>query len=204
MEEKPDRVLQIEYSEDNGSTYNLIDIAVPADSNYFVWDIPDNILTRKAKIKLTDIVDPTINAVSDSFRIKPYVLTRLNPDSTYYEYRKDRDQWGFSNTRADMWPPTWYNQFDYQGIDPFTGSQYSQWQGDNVFENAIGSDHMDWVSWVNTFSVNACYFSTTLGIYQSAALQRWDAWKDLLWNGSCFGIAVANALAFSHREQFQN
>lgn len=77
-----------------------------------------------------------------------------------------------------MWPPTWYNQFDYQGIDPFTSSQYSQWQGDNVFENAIGSDHMDWVSWVNTFSVNACYTSTDFGIYKPAAMEKWNAWKN--------------------------
>jgi len=176
---------------------------IPNANSKFVWNVPDTTLSFRSKIIIENADNPTEKIESDIFRIKPYVLTRLNPDSTYYEYRKDRDQWGFSNTRADMWPPTWYNQFDYQGIDPFTSSQYSQWQGDNVFENAIGSDHMDWVSWVNTFSVNACYTSTDFGIYKPAAMEKWNAWKKLLWNGSCFGIAVANALAFSHREQFK-
>jgi hypothetical protein len=194
---------QVELSIDNGNTHEIIDFGIPADSGYYIWQLADNILTTKAKIKLTDMVNNQVYAESETFRIKPYLLTRIDENGDYYEYRKNRDQWGFSNTQADMWPQTWYNQFNYQGIDPFTGSQYSQYQGDFTFAYSIGAEHPDWVSWVNTFGVDACYFSTTLGIYSQTALLKWNSEKDF-WGGSCFGIAVANALAFSHKEQFQN
>jgi hypothetical protein len=102
-----------------------------------------------------------------------------------------------------MWPTNWFVQFNYQGTDPFTGSQYSQWQGDGTFKDGINAHHPDWISWVNTFSIDACYFSTSLGIYKYSAVIKWRSNRKV-WNGSCFGIAVANALAFSHKEQFQN
>jgi hypothetical protein len=102
-----------------------------------------------------------------------------------------------------MFPPAWYQQFDYQGIDPFLNSQYSQWQGNFVFATAISAEFPDWVSWVNTFSVDACYLSTSLGIYSPTALARWNAVKQL-WHGSCFGIAVSSALVYSYKNQFQS
>ena len=180
-----------------------IEDGILLDSAYYVWEIPDTILSYQSKIIIENAADPNEKIESDIFRIKPYVLTRLNTDSTYYEYRKDRDQWGFSNTQNDMWPPTWWAQFNYQGIDPFTGSQYSQWQGGGTFKNKNNSKHSDWVSWVNTFLEGNCYFSTTLNLYVQSAVVRWGSVGGN-WRGSCFGIAAANALAFAHKEQFQN
>ena len=46
---KAGQFLEIVYSEDNGSTYNIIDTATPADSGYFIWNLPDNILNNKSK-----------------------------------------------------------------------------------------------------------------------------------------------------------
>ncbi|MBK7631231.1 MAG: SBBP repeat-containing protein [Ignavibacteriales bacterium] len=182
----------------------IIAQGIPNVNSKFVWNVPDTILSFRSKIIIENADNPTEKIESDIFRIKPYVLTRLNADSTYYEYRKNRDQWGFSNTRADVWDSLWYSQFDYQGIDPFTNQQYSQIQGDSVFFKRPSYAHMDWISWVNTFTLNACYFSVANGWYKPTATLKW--WIESFpgkWNGSCFGIAVANALAFSHREQFQ-
>ncbi len=180
-----------------------IEDGILLDSAVYAWDIPDTILSYQSKIIIENATNPIEKIESDIFRIKPYVLTRLNEDSTYYEYRKDRDQWGFSNTQNDMWPPTWWAQFNYQGIDPFTGSQYSQYQGNFVFAYTLNREHPDWISFVNTFTVDACYISTTLGIYSSTAITRWES-KLGLWGGSCFGIAATNALAFAYKEQFIN
>lgn len=176
-----------------------------ADSSAYVWNIPDNLLSYRSKIIIENANNTEEKIESEIFRIKPYVLTRVTADSVYYDYQKARDQWAFSNTDEDMWPAAWYNQFNYTGTDPFTGLQYSQWQGDSVFNKMAPTPHahMDWISWVNTFTVNACYVDASLGLYSPTATLKW--WSTLgNWGGSCFGIAAANALAFGYKEQFQS
>ena len=98
---------------------------------------------------------------------------------------------------------TWWQQFNYQGIDPFTGSQYSQWQGNSIFANSLSSHYPDWLSFVNTFGTSACYISTFLGIYSPTALSHWESIKGV-WKGSCFGIAISNLLAWENKTSFLN
>lgn len=191
----------IEYSADSGKTYNLINIAAPADSGYYIWELPDDILTTKAKIKLTDHLDPEIFIESDLFRIKPYILTRIDENGNYYEYRKERDQWDFVNIEKHLWPPEWWQQFDYKTLDLFTGHMYNQWIADSAFNKANSSDHPDWISWVNTFTTHACYLNSFFGFYNPIAILKWKAVK-VKWGGSCFAVAVTNALAFSYKDQF--
>jgi len=196
------QTLQIEYSTDDGANWFFIDY-VQAQNGQYVWDVPSSILTTKAKIKITDVLNTPTFDESDKFKIKPYVLTRIDSNGDYYEYRKNRDQWGFSNIPQDMWPQTWWQQFNYQGTDPFTLAQYSQTQGNGTFAKSNSQDHSDWVSWVRAFGVNACYYSTSQRIYNAVALYRWYNISGN-WGGSCFGIAAANALAFRYRDQFTN
>ncbi len=200
--EQAGQIVKIEYSTDKGNTYNVIVAGVLSSSKYHSWDIPENILTTKAKIRITDFTNDKILDESGLFGIKPYVLTRLNEDSTYYVYRKERDQWGFSNNAADMWPEAWYNQFNYQKTDPFTGKQYPQALFTGLFSGFKSYGFPDWISWVNAFSFKACYLNTDPEGYSRAALLRWWA-KNKFWGGSCYGIAAANALAFSHKELFK-
>jgi uncharacterized delta-60 repeat protein len=198
------QIIQIDYSVDEGNAYIAIDSLVSANSGYYLWDVPDSLLTTKAKIRITDMDNAAISDESDVFRIKPYLLTRLNEDSTYYAYRKDRDRFGFRNSRADMWPQYWSDRFDYQGEDPFTKKPYPQNLPGGNFANVVKDSAWfpDWVSWVNAFSVKTCYKSMNPVVYDPAALFNW--WSGLhQWGGSCYGIAVANALVFSHKEQFQ-
>jgi uncharacterized delta-60 repeat protein len=201
--EQAGQIVKIEYSTDKGNTYNAIVAGVLASSKYYSWDIPEDILTTKAKIRITDFTNGKILDESGLFGIKPYVLTRLNEDSTYYVFRKDRDQFGFSNIKADMWPKVWYDQFNYQATDPFTGKQYPQGLSGGIFATIKSVQFPDWVSWVNAYSVNACYLNTGPEVYSQAALLRWKSNIDPAWGGSCFGIAAANALAFSYKEQFK-
>ncbi|HSW55541.1 MAG TPA: SBBP repeat-containing protein [Ignavibacteriaceae bacterium] len=175
----------------------------PVVDSEFEWEIPDTLLSYRSKIIIENANNPVEKMESDIFRIKPYVLTRLNADSTYYEYRKNRDRWGFENIDGDIWPPEWYNQFDYKGLDPFTNINYPQFVLDSLFIKAKRSDHPDWISWVRTFGETACYANVAEGIYYANALLNWKAQKEA-WGGSCFGIAISNALAFQTRDQFQN
>lgn len=196
------QLFQIEFSIDNGNTYETLDFGIPADSGYYIWQLNDTILTTKAKIKLTDMVNNNITTESDSFRIKPYVLTRIDENGNYYEYRKNRDQWGFVNDSSSIWPHTWFNQFYYLGIDPYTQLFYPLFIVDSLFLKAKPFHHPDWLSWVRTFGISDCYANVDSGIYWQTALVRWRAVKKNNWGGSCFGIAAANAIAFSHRTEF--
>ncbi len=175
---------------------------LPAGNPEFAWRAPDTLLSFRTKILVENAGDTTQRIESDVFRLKPYVLTRLKNDSTYYAYDKTKDQWGFENRREDVWPSSWWTQFDYQGVDPFTGKLYPQNLGNNEFGSAWSHNHPDWISWVKAFSINGCYFPNTMN-YRVPAVQKWRAMRRDVWGGSCFGIAAANALAFGFREQFQ-
>jgi len=179
----------------------LLAFQYPGAFNQFPWNIPDTILSYRSKIIIENAANPTQKIESDIFRIKPYLLTRVNPDETYYEYKKDRDQWGFWNDPTHMWPLLWYQQFDYRGIDQFTGSQYSQWQGNSVFLSAQAYDYPDWVSWVNTFTTDLCYQNISQANYSLIALNKWNQIKGN-WPGSCFGIAISNAIIFRNKSDF--
>lgn len=176
---------------------------ISVNQTQYSWLIPDTLLSYRSKIIIENASNPSQTIESGIFRIKPYLLTRVNPDSTYYDYRKDRDQWKFYNKEAQMFPSWWYQQFNYQGIDPFTGIQYPQWQGLFTFKNAKSKNFPDWISFVNTFTVNSCYWNTNLRIYKQSAILRWKAIKDTAWNGSCFGLAVSNGLVFKNKSEFQ-
>ena len=71
-----------------------------------------------------------------------------------------------------------------------------------AFFLADPSDFPDWNSFVNAFTLEACYWGTTHPVaYSLIALERWKA-KKSIWGGSCFGIAAANALAFKRKEDY--
>ena len=191
------------YSDDDGSSTHIIDTNIPADTGRYDWDIPKDILSTKCRIYIKSHKDLNVADTTGLFKIKGYVLTRIDGNGDYVAYDKTKDRWGFSNRPEQMWPITWWPRFNYRGIDPFTGVQYSQWQGFFVFAYAYPTDFPDWEAFVRAFSESACYISTTLGIYSPTALSRWGAVKGP-WGGSCFGIAAANALAFTYRNNFAN
>ncbi|MBI5020537.1 MAG: T9SS type A sorting domain-containing protein [Ignavibacteriales bacterium] len=193
--------VRIDYSLDNGHTVYPIEAVYPADSMKYVWTVPDS-LSRKCRIILTDFTDASLNDTSGVFKIKGYILTRLSPSGDYVPYNRFTDVWGFSNNEADMWPATWYNRFNYRSMDPYTGIQYSQWQGGGIFSRAASSRFPNWETWVKAFTPGVCYLSTSLGIYSPPLLAKWTSRAKVVWNGSCFGIAGTNALAFRHKDQF--
>jgi hypothetical protein len=175
---------------------------ITADST-FAWQIPDTLLSYRSKIIISDAADPSRTIRSDTFKLKPYRLTKVKPDSTYEPFRVEVDRWGFGNTRNEMWPEGyWSGRIDYQGIDPFTNLQYSQTQEPAVFAASRADAFPDWPSFVRAFGVSECYRNPEAGVYNPIAMQRWwDVSGN--WKGSCFGIAAANALAFAEGANFQ-
>ena len=46
--------IKIMYSLDNGNSYTTIENSYPADSSKYIWDVPDDLLSAKAKIRIED------------------------------------------------------------------------------------------------------------------------------------------------------
>jgi len=187
------------FSTDNGANYSLLADNISSDTGVYIWDVPDTLLTAKAKLQLTNQTTGDILAESDKFLIKPYVLTRLESNGDMTEYNNLTDPWSFDNNdSADVWPEWYYDQFDYLGFDPLTNLPY-----DTNFIDALPEDFPGWNSFTDAFSVGKCYDNIMTGIYNQKASTLWKR-KRKTWRGSCFGIAASNALAFESKNDFLN
>ena len=58
---------------------------------------PLNTLSAKCIIRITDVDDSTLNAVSGQFRIKPYILTRFKPNGDYEAFDPAIHGWSFAD-----------------------------------------------------------------------------------------------------------
>ncbi|UCH89846.1 MAG: T9SS type A sorting domain-containing protein [Thermoplasmata archaeon] len=197
------QLIKLEYTVDEGTTYRPINTnPIDAGESKYGWEVPDSLLYRQVTIKMTEYDTGDSLAVSEVFRIKPYVITRVGDDGKYEVYDFDTHRWGFGNNDYEVWPQSWWSSFDYQnGTDPFTNLPYSLSQS-FTFVTALSGEFPDWESFVNTFTVDACYWDITSGSYNLTALARWEGIKRN-WGGSCFGIANANALAFYDKDSFR-
>ncbi|MEJ2195365.1 MAG: T9SS type A sorting domain-containing protein [Ignavibacteriaceae bacterium] len=197
-----DDTVAIFYSDDDGNNYDIIDTNIPANMGEYIWKIPETILSTKCRINIKSHKDQSITDTSGIFKIKGYVLTR-DSSGQYEPFRFHQDKWNFSNFGENMWPRSWWLQFDYNGNDPFTGLQYGfQTPLRKPFSNTDSSDFPDWPLFVKAFGVDQCYWSTTLGIYKIMALIKWAALKKK-WHGSCSGFAISSLQAFSHTDDFK-
>ena len=194
--------LELRFSADSGRTFDLIGHVPYADSGRFVWQVPGHVISKHCFIRAEDLNDPSLRDTSGRFRIKPYILTR-DSGGQYEPYRPEEDVWSFPNQAQYMFPPAWYQQFDYRGTDPFTGQSYVVFA---PYQLALSSSSSfpDWISWVRAFGADACYHRIAFPpVYSYAAVYRWYAMARS-WQGSCFGLAASNALVFSYREQFRS
>ena len=80
-----DLLFSTNYQDDAGAFEEIVH-GYPADSGRYVWQIPDTILSRKCAIEIEATATPNTFAISDSFKIKPYVLTR-DENGNYVPYR---------------------------------------------------------------------------------------------------------------------
>ncbi|MBI4549056.1 MAG: T9SS type A sorting domain-containing protein [Ignavibacteriae bacterium] len=176
---------------------------VPADSNMVVWDIPDSLLSRSCRIVIQDADNPTNVDTSEIFKIKGYILTRIDASGEYEAFDPAIHGWSFGNTSENMWPADWWIQFNYNtGADPYTQAPYP-----DDFKDTPSSDFPDWPLFVRTFGTDTSYttdvptgqasdyrYSTT---YSWAVLSREHA-------GSCEGMAVSSIAAFGNKNILLN
>jgi len=184
------------YSLDEGVTYEVIDTGYSSPLGTYYWNVPDSFLTTKAIIKVVD--SSPDSAESGLFKIKPWQRSRLDENDDFELYVPDDDGWSFSNSRINIWPQTWWQQFDYQsGIDPYTNLRYPPIP---PFIVAADSLFPDWPLFVDVFSFSKCYYPAIVSVYRPRALRNWRV-KSMRWGGSCFGFAVSSLLGFYHKQE---
>jgi hypothetical protein len=186
--------VRISYSTEAGNSFQIIAGSVAANAGSFVWDVPDA-LSTKCIIDIVNIADTTIKGVAGYFKIKGYILTRINNAGDYEKFDPVKHGWQFVNDDNPMWPTSWWTQFNYQtGIDPYTNKFYPA-----GFSKTYSSNFPDWPLWVSIFTPAQCYLG---GDYNANAFLRWQAFSDSAFRGSCFGFSISSFLAFDYTNQF--
>ena len=104
--------IEIMYSLDDGNSYTTIESKYPADSARYIWDVPDDLLSAKAKIRIEDSDDNTIFDEIPVY-IKPWQLTRFDKAGDFELFKPDEDGWQIQNDSSSMWPQEWWQQFNY-------------------------------------------------------------------------------------------
>lgn len=196
--------VDIWYSVDSGAVYTQIADDYPADSGRYVWLLPD-VLSRKCFIRISDAANSDRKGESARFRIKDYELTRVDDLGDYEPFELNQDGWNFGNFFANMWPQSWWQQFDYaNGTDPFTNLPYPDvWLGPDIY--ASPPVFPSWPDFVGAFGVEQCYWAAGAGLYRPSAVQKWKAHHNVrTWRGSCSGFAISSIAAFNDPIAFNN
>ncbi len=110
-------------------------------------------------------------ACEDSFRIAP-------------------KPWSFANSEGNMWPHSWWQQFNYcTGVSPC--QQYCLLCGPSDFPN--------WELFVSAIGEQQAYFDPPPGnvSFRPSAIAQWEALRGA-WTGSCFGFAAASYLFYDN------
>ena len=193
------------YSLDEGANFTPIIMNHPMDSLKYIWDVPSNLLSRKAVIKIEESENTINNSLGPVYRIKPWQLSQVNSNDDYEQplFTPGNDGWLFGNSQNFMWPSALWQQFDYQnGVDPNTAQFYPFI---TPFDNASASDFVDWEVFVDVFGIAQCYHSATStpAKYKAKARTKWAGVKGA-WGGSCYGFAVTSLLAYYHKAALLN
>jgi len=137
---------------------------------------------------------------SGPFSENDWLTIRYAPDL----FRPDPDGWQFSNSTANMWPQSWWSQFDY------TKSPYPFFLSWPPF-NATSADFPDWPLFVDVYGVDQCYKKAGDGLYyfNPKALLSWrcivegnkrrDSTGNVKshWGGACAGFCLSALLYYN-------
>ncbi|MBL7912718.1 MAG: T9SS type A sorting domain-containing protein [Bacteroidia bacterium] len=75
--------MKIEYSINNGTTWQLINDSVAADVGYYNWTVPSSLPNNNCLIKVTDINNVTQSDISDAFVISKHEWLLVNPNNSF-------------------------------------------------------------------------------------------------------------------------
>ena len=116
-------------------------------------------------------------------------LVRLKPGTDELGFHPGHHDWQFANTEVNMWPESWWSQFDY------TQPPYPVWF-QFLYQLTSSSVFPDWPLFVSAFGEDQCYCDPPL-IY---SIEAENVWCSIIgpWSGSCFGFAISSLLFFDN------
>ena len=126
------------------------------------WDVAFDVRSPHVRLVLIDTLGAEHRvAYSPRFRVRPLVLTRVRPDSTYQIFDIGRHAFASGNIRSQLFPDVWQArpEFTYSplGSDPFRGGAgYPFWMPLPPV-HAERADFPDWPSYVGVFGAEALY-----------------------------------------------
>lgn len=197
--------LRILFSETYNPTrpyWDTIAADVEGPAGKFRWKVPPAV-SNKCVIRVESASRSWLFDHSGPFTIKRWILTRLDTDGHLREFLRLCDSWRFGNGVKNMWPASWYNQFNYAGgEDPFTGEPYPMQFWHPLMIDAKPADFPDWPSFVRAFGVQQCYHEIEGKRYYRLPAVAW--WWNITraWNGSCYGFGTSTSLAFFNKQKF--
>ena len=118
-----------------------------------------------------------------------YHLRTENPDGSFTLYDPMRDGWNFSNTEANMWPESKWDDIEYEGPlsrRPFNGDPWMFPSFDSLIR-AFGED--------DTITGHTPIFNNIIPTLRASI--AWPVLTNMGFNGVCHGFAVKSLLAFS-------
>jgi|GEM_PF-2420912 len=112
--------------------------------------------------------------------------------------------WSFSNSKANIWPRSWFQQFNY-ATDPYLGGAvaYPQLNTAGVLTTIPDSTFPDWPLFVKNVGEAQCY-QTVAGVkvIKNLAVSRYYTIMDT-WKGSCFGFVQTSFMAYDSIQRFR-
>ena len=89
--------VQLEYSTDNGTTWNNIVNSVNANSQNYNWLIPTGIASNNSLVRITSLDDPSVNYTSNIFTIVDLNIVSPNGGEVYQSGSQHYIKWTSSN-----------------------------------------------------------------------------------------------------------
>jgi len=167
------------------------------------------------EIKVDGITEIHAQDINDTGKVAGYYVDSVGVTHGFiiagYDIglRPNPDGWYFTNRSDTIWPPSWYNQFNYAN-DPYLGGA-APFNNKVIDVNGVlwtipSQFFPDWPLFVETFGVDSCYIRNPVTNILSVRTRALNKWKYEIgrwnWGGSCYGFAATSLLAYDNMAQF--
>jgi hypothetical protein len=181
--------LKIEYSTNGGTNWISIVSSVAGSLGSYSWDIPSNVTTTQAKIRISDVSDATVNDSSGLFRISILQLTSPNGGEQWQAGTTRTINWTSSNVSNVQLEYTTNNGTNWNTIvasTPAAGGSYNWSIPSNLTTSNARVRVSDAAnSSINDFSDNTFTISN-LVLTSPVGGEQWQAGtiKNITWSGN--------------------
>ncbi len=159
--------VKLEYSDDDGNTWQTIAASVSASLGSYTWDVPSSLASRKTRIKISDVSNPLSKDSTDAFTTGK--ISILSPEVT--------SVWQGGKTYKVKWAAS--SSIERVSVD-YSLDNGANWI--NLSTNVIASD--SFVSWIVPGNTNV----------NTAQVRVYHASSDFPNNNAIYGVSPSFAI----------